>query len=260
MINIVSTFYISNTKSPLDAERTKELEDCLLNNVSSPFIEKIHLFVDNNDAVIRLNEISNNSDKIVIIEVGKRPKYSDYFNYIINNVKDQICMITNADIFLYEMNKTLIDKLKDNKIAYALTRHEHDMSHPLMNYYQGSHDSYIFNSKFLTAAIINEHSDFHQNILGIESRVIKNLCDNGFTMYNPCKQIKIVHLHKSGVRNLGQWIGLHNWGGMMITSTHLVGVCPQLYYSECDLLVGLDYAHKTQNLFIFYNKAIICVF
>jgi hypothetical protein len=210
-MNIISTFYISKYSSHLDDLRSKELEECLSNNISSPFIEKIHLFIDDDDALKRLHEITN-SDKIVIIEVGKKPKYSDFFNYIINNVQDKICMITNADIFLHETNDTLIEKLKEDKIVYALTRYEHDMSHPLINGYCGSHDAYIFNSKFINDTIINEHTQFYQNFPGIETHIIKTFHDNGFKVLNPCKQIKIVHLHKTDLRQHGQWIGLHNCG------------------------------------------------
>ena len=46
-----------------------------------------------------LNILSNNSDKISIIEVGKKPLYSDIFRYILNNLKDKNCMIINADIY-----------------------------------------------------------------------------------------------------------------------------------------------------------------
>jgi hypothetical protein len=210
-MNLISTFYVSKYSSHLDNERSKELEQCLLNNLASPYIEKIHLFVDDNDALVRLFELSNQSNKIVIIEVGKKPKYSDFFNYILHHVKDKICMICNADIFLHESNDKLIERLQEHKFAFALTRYEHDMSHPLMDKYGGSHDAYIFNSKFINESI-NDHTHFYQNFPGIETHVIKALCDVGFEMYNPCKQIKIVHLHKTHLRQHGEWIGLHQSG------------------------------------------------
>ena len=102
--------------------------------------------------------------------------------------------------------------MKENKIAYALTRYEHDMTHPLINDYHGSHDAYIFNSKFINETIINEDTNFYQNFPGIESHIIKAFCDIGFNVYNPCIQIKIVHLHKTQLRNHGEWIGLHKYG------------------------------------------------
>ena len=212
MINIISTFYVSKYSSNLDSLRTKELETSLINNISSPFVEKIHLFVDDNDSLIRLNELTNNSDKIVIIAVGIKPKYSNFFNYIINNLNDKICMITNSDIYLFECNLNLIDRLKNEKICYALSRYEYDMSCYQIDNYGGSHDCYIFNSKFINGKIINQHTDFYQNFPGIETHIIKNFCDNNFQVFNPCKQVKIVHLHKTQLRNHGQWIGLHKCG------------------------------------------------
>lgn len=212
MINIVSSFFVSNTNQPeLDDLRTAEISDCILKNVSLDFVEKIHLFVDNIESLNYLIQATKHTDKIVIIKVGKRPKYTDFYHYILHNLKNNICMITNTDIYLYECDTNLIESLKHSKIAYAITRHEHDMSKITIDPYRGSHDSYIFNSKFINDTIINEHTDFHQNILGIESHVIKNLHDQGFRMLNPCEQIKIVHLHKTNVRSYGcEWIGLHN--------------------------------------------------
>jgi len=211
MINIVSTFYLSKYSSKLDHLRSKELERCLVNNISSPFVEKIHLFVDDHDALTRLKQLTN-SEKIVVIGVRQKPKYNDFFNYVIHHLHDKICMITNSDIYLFECNLKLIDRLKHEKICYALTRHEYDMSHPLITKYGGSHDCYIFNSKFIDTKIINEDTNFYQNFPGIETHIIKTFCDQGFNVYNPCFQIKIVHLHKTNLRNHGNWIGLHACG------------------------------------------------
>lgn len=212
MIHIISTFYISNYSSHLDNLRSQELETSFINNLSNEYIEKIHLFIDDDTALNRIKEIYNHSDKVVVICVGKKPKYSDFFDYIINNIKDKICMITNADIYLNKLDLNLIDNLNHEKVVYALTRYEYDMSHPLINNYGGSHDCYIFHSKFLSMKIINEHTDFFQNFPGIESHIIKSFHDDGFKIYNPCFQIQIVHLHKTELRKHRQWIGLHSSG------------------------------------------------
>jgi hypothetical protein len=212
MINIISTFYISKYSSELDNLRTNELEIAFLNNLSCNFIEKIHLFVDDNDSLDRLKELSNKSDKVVIIEVGKQPKYTDFFRYIIDNLKNKLCMLTNSDIYLLECEENLINRLKEEKFVYALTRYEYDMSKPLIDYYCGSHDCYIFNSKFINEYIISDNFDnidFFQYNPGIETRILKTFYDEGFKLLNPCKQIKIVHLHKTQLRNEREWVGLH---------------------------------------------------
>ena len=213
MINIISTFYVSKYSSDLDELRTQELISALKNNIDSEYIEKIHLFVDDEISLNKLNEIAKDSNKIKIIELKKQPIYTDFFNYILNNLPDKICMITNSDIYLHSCDISILDKLKDNKYLYVLTRHEYDMSHYLIDNYSGSHDCYIFNSKYLDNTIINEHTQYKQNLPGIESQIISSFCKSGFKAFNPCKQIKIVHLHKTHLRNysLSDWIGLHKY-------------------------------------------------
>ena len=88
MLNVISTFYISKYNSYLDKDRSKELDDCLIKNLKNPIVDKIHLFVDDKDALRRLDEISNNSEKIFIISIGLKPKYNDFFNYIIENIQN----------------------------------------------------------------------------------------------------------------------------------------------------------------------------
>jgi hypothetical protein len=217
MINLISTFYLSKYNNLLDNERTNELIQALMNNLNSDIIKKIHLFIDENDTLEKLNEIKSNninSDKIVIIYINKQPTYHDFFNYSLNNLPNQICMISNSDIYLNLYDINLINLLNYEKYCYALTRYEYDMKNPLIDNYLGSHDCYIFNSKFLDNRIICENTNFKQNLPGIETRIIKSFCDLNYKVFNPCKQIKIVHLHKTNLRNynINNWIGLHKYG------------------------------------------------
>ena len=155
---------------------------------------------------------SNSSNSSSSSTSSSTSSSSRCLSLLLNNVKNKLCMIANSDIFLYESDNKLIEQLHENKFAYALTRYEHDMTCQLINGYGGSHDAYIFNSKYLNDSIINEHTHFYQNFPGIETHIIKTFCDNGFKVFNPCKQIKIVHLHKTNLRCYGNWIGLHKQG------------------------------------------------
>jgi hypothetical protein len=213
MINLVTSFYISKLSSHKDILRSRELQATLLNNIKSSVIEKIHLFVDNEDSHnTLLNIIKNtNTDKITVIEIGKKPTYSDYFKYIIENLQNKICMIANSDIYIHKVDNSVLDMLEKNNWGYALTRHEFDLSCPLINNYAGSHDCYIFKANLVNESIL-ENVRFYQNYLGIETRIIKALCEQNIKIFNPCRQIKIVHLHKSELRKHGEWIGLHNLG------------------------------------------------
>jgi hypothetical protein len=206
MINIISTFYTTSNE-----DRNRELTSTLLKNVESPIIENIHLFIDDIQSLNILISLTKNTDKIIIIEVHKKPLYSDFFRYILKNVKGKLCMIANSDIYISSYDEQLLNVLYQNKWVYALTRHEHDMSCPLIDRYFGSHDCYIFNSEFIDESIITyKFTEFYQNFVGIETRIISAFIELNFTAHNPCKQIQIVHLHESGVRNHGEWVGLHN--------------------------------------------------
>jgi hypothetical protein len=232
MINLITTFYISNYSSHLDGERSRELEQALINNINSEHIEKIHLFVDNEDSYNRLLNIKNqtNTEKIHVIEIGKKPQYSDFFRYAIENLKNKISMISNADIYIYEADKSILDLIIKNKWAFAISRHEHDFSCPLIDNYIGSHDSYIFKSEDMNEDIIDP-LNYYQNFPGIETRIIKAMCDQNIKVFNPCKQIKIVHLHSCNLRSYGPWIGLHDWA---ILESHLNSCwyIPPIHLSE----------------------------
>ena len=143
----------------------------------------------------------------------KQPTYADYLK-IANRLQGEICMISNADIWLKKCDETIIDLLKQHpNIGYSLTRHEYDMSCPEINYFtpeycelvwrellhwhNGSFDSFIFKSpKFVTGNI-----NHVQNIPGSE-HIFKTFMERiGVKFYNPCKDIVIVHEHKSNIRN-----------------------------------------------------------
>jgi len=177
MINLIYRFYTNN-------------KIALINNLNSDIIEKIHLFIDDNETLEKLNEIKSNninSHKIVIISVKKNPTYHDFFNYILNNLPNNICMISNSDIYLHSYDINLINLLVHEKYCYALTRYEYDMTHPLIDNYLGNHDCYIFNSKYLD-------NNFSENLFENDKKIIKLFCDLKFKVFNPCKQIKLVNI------------------------------------------------------------------
>ena len=150
MINILTSFYIAHFNSNNNSQRNDELKQCLNNNLNNNLIEKIHLYIDDNEALEYIKSLNNS--KINIIKVGFKPLYSDFFSYALNNLQNKICMITNSDIYLDECDTKLLNKL-DNNTVYSLTRYEYDMSSPLIDKYEGSHDCFIFKSPIIIIQI-----------------------------------------------------------------------------------------------------------
>jgi len=195
MIHLISSFYQSNNKDDIYIKRNTELLDSLKKNIECKVIIKIHLYVDDENSLNTIKTLENN-EKINIIKVNKQPLYSDLFEYAFNNLKNEICMISNSDIYLYEYDIDCLNRLDNN--VFSLTRYEYDMSCPLINNYCGSHDSFIFKSSLN----INLDNIKHvQNVWGSENSIIDNLCESGYKVFNPCYQLKIVHLHESNLRN-----------------------------------------------------------
>jgi hypothetical protein len=200
MINIITSFYISVIPGwNNNEERQNELKECLNINLKNENIEKIHLFLDDENALNYINKLNNN--KINIVSIGIKPTYKDYFKYSLENLSGKICMITNSDIYLHTLDLNLMEKLNDCNTVFSLTRYEYDMSAISINNYCGSHDCFIFKSPINLFESINNLS-FPQNVWGSENKVLFEMKNNGIVNYNPCFQIKIVHLHKSDVRNL----------------------------------------------------------
>ena len=195
MIHLITSFYQSNKTDDIYIKRNIELLNSLKKNIECPLISKIHLYLDNENDINIINNLENNH-KINIISTGYQPLYSDLFEYAFNNLKNEICMISNSDIYLHECDIDCLNRLDNN--IFALSRYEYDMSCSLINTYKGSHDAFIFKSPLN----INLDNVKHvQNVWGSENSVIDNICDHGYNVFNPCYQIKIVHLHESQLRN-----------------------------------------------------------
>lgn len=204
VINIITSFYISKIDNANNNDRNQELVDTLTNNIQSPFVEKIHLYVDDYESykkLFSLFETEVRTEKITVIDIGKKPLFSDFFRYANEKLHGKVCMITNSDIYIKECQNALIDMLVSQKnLLFALTRYEHDMRPYQLEQYNGglSHDSYIFNSPL--------EGDFYKDIehvqhhWGAEHKLLRVLSKTNVKIQNPCIQIKTVHLHKSAVR------------------------------------------------------------
>lgn len=127
--------------------------------------------------------------------MGKQPFYSEMFEYCIDSLNDEICIISNSDIFLYNCDMNVLNELNNN--IFALSRHESNFKCEVYGW--GSHDAFIFYPKYIEKKILKK-LEHYQNIAGSDDNIINNFVDNGYKLYNPCFEIIIIHLHKSKVR------------------------------------------------------------
>ena len=141
-MEIIQSFYYSS-----NLQRQQEIEHTLRENLLKTFINKIHLFIEDKDYNMFAHSEFMVSSKICIARLNEQPTYPQLFKYACT-LNDTICCICNSDIEfkINDIDLFLIDKLKNEKTIYILSRHEHDMSKPQINRYHGSHDAVMFHS------------------------------------------------------------------------------------------------------------------
>ena len=193
MINWITSFYLTN-----NIERQREVDKCLQKNIENSLIKKIYLFVDDKKAYKYL--IDNfNIDKIKYYILNRLTLYSDLFRCANTYCKNQICMISNNDIWLGEVKSMDLVENFEKNMVYALTRHEYNLEPKLQNLKStklgGSADSFLFHSP-VPNEIIN-YMHFPQNVWGSENVVMFELWYKNYKLYNPCYNIIIIHEHKN---------------------------------------------------------------
>ena len=117
-INIVYQFFI-----PDNAIRKAEIRDCLRRNVDNPHIDRIYLM---NERIYTFEELGCESEKIHQENIGRRMRFSDFFQFVQDRSIGGYNILINADIFFDED----LDKLYDSDIdvekkIFAQLRYEY---------------------------------------------------------------------------------------------------------------------------------------
>jgi hypothetical protein len=194
MIKLITSYFIIKNNDDESIQRNNEITQCLKYNIANELISKIYLYVDDSDAKMKALELDD-KNKVEIISVGVQPLCSQLFQFANDNLKEELCMVSNSDIYLYKCDLDCFIRMKD-KDVFALSRHEKNLKCEVLGF--GSHDSFIFKSP---VHIENIQNLAHiQNVGGSDDSIVNNLIDSGNNLYNPCFQIMIVHLHESKFR------------------------------------------------------------
>jgi hypothetical protein len=202
-MDIIQSFYYSS-----DSIRQKEIEHALHSNLNKDFVKGIHLFIEEKDYDLFIKSVfitHEKYNKITLVKFEGQPKYSELFKYG-SDLEDKLCCICNSDIEfdIEQTNIQLLDQLYNDNMIYFLTRHEYDMSCPLIKNFGGSHDAFIFHSNTLKLNIENKDTtfiDYIQNTSGIEALLAIFFIEHlNYKIFNPCLQIKLIHHHKSQIR------------------------------------------------------------
>ncbi len=117
-INIFSQFFIPNDKN-----RLYEIQEALKKNTINRFINKIYLL---NERIYTEFDLGINSEIINQIDIGRRLRFSDFFNFIQDNNIQGYNVLINIDIFFDEtINNLNYSDIDISKKMFSLLRFEY---------------------------------------------------------------------------------------------------------------------------------------
>jgi hypothetical protein len=175
-----------------DYQRHSEYLTCIHENLENEHIEHIYVFISDD------SKLNFESPKLTIIKSDSRPTYKGLFEFCNENLKNQICIVANADIILDETISTLKDADLKN-LFVALTRWE-------VFYEKGEWCIAPFNNSssqdvwaFKTPVTSTDEMNFVLGKPGCDNKIAK-LMSEYYDVRNPGLQIVTCHFHMSGYR------------------------------------------------------------
>jgi hypothetical protein len=181
-------------------DRQKEYYKVLENNINNNDIDMIYVFIDNDDILKDINK----NNKLKFINIDSRLTFKTCFEYIRDNIEnDIICIISNADIYYDETLKKL-DQLDMNNLVVSLLRYDvaTDGTYKLHNngsagVTNDSQDCWILK----TPIKVPSNTNFYFGRLGCDNRIAYEFYDAGYDLINCPMDIKSYHLHLVDYRN-----------------------------------------------------------
>ena len=175
-----------------DLARRRELLECIHHNINLGFDEVI-IFNDSVEPVINVPGVQN-------IFTNSRISYLDFIN-IVNDPKNfgALVVLTNSDIKLDSKILQLVG-LK-NRILIALSRYESNGQLTEFAFY--SQDVWVMTSQPIHRSIIYQ-CNIPLGVPGCDQRFGEIIFSAGFSVFNPCLEIKNIHLHSNVATHLDE--------------------------------------------------------
>lgn len=173
--------------------RFQEITYCINHNLNIGFDEIIIY----NDHVFP----AFNGPKIKNVETNSRITYRDFIDVVNNhsNYGSLVCL-TNTDIKL-DKNILSLDAIIKEKTLIALSRYESNGQ--LTNYPWCSQDVWVMLSQPIHQSVIHQ-CNIPLGLPGCEIRFSETIFSVGFSVFNPCLDIKNIHVHSNPSPHLDQ--------------------------------------------------------
>lgn len=197
MIHVITNYYVDSSPA-----RQREIDTCLVKNLTNPGISMISILLEEKDVETlqaMLFSVSNSLfDKVTLVIGEGRPTYNNFFSLASKKGDSQtVHILLNSDIYIDMDSTPLFEGIQDGSV-WALSRWEipHN-GKPVLYNHRDSQDVWVWRGKMeeITGA------EFNIGVPGCDNRIAKLFVDAGFTVLNPSKTVRCIHLHHSQKRN-----------------------------------------------------------
>ena len=182
--------------NPIEASRRKELELCLAKNRANNRIAHVYLMIDD-DAEVDLED-----GRVTVFRMNRRPTYQDWTRLAETSSPDHICVLANADIYFDETISLLEELFDADPTAFvALTRY--DLSGTEISLHPNPHwsqDTWAYLPEHASNPDRDRCLNFPLGVPRCDNKVAYGFAVYGHTVYNPCHQVRSMHVHESGKR------------------------------------------------------------
>ena len=178
------------------AIRQEELIYCLKKNIQCDAIDKIVLIIDDD----HVPEVK--SPKIEIVNLLERPTYLDWVELTQERDDNILSILANTDIYFDDSILNLKEIFANNSQAFvALSRYDKEGDRQKLH--QNPHwsqDVWVISSQYQFTESLKKSLNFSLGVPRCDNKIAYLFTIHGTRVYNPCHQIKTVHVQESQLR------------------------------------------------------------
>ena len=182
---------------PANPARRKELEHCLARNRENERIAHIYLMIDD-DAEVDLED-----GRVTVFRMEHRPTYQDWTRLAEEVSPDHISVLANADIYFDETISQLEVLFAADPTAFvALSRYE--LTGTELNMHPNPHwsqDTWAYLPVHASNRDRDRCLNFPLGVPRCDNKVAYIFAVYGHAVYNPCHQVRSIHVHESESRS-----------------------------------------------------------
>ena len=190
-INLYFSYYDDKNEA-----RKAEIQLCVRLNALNRIFKRVFI----------LNETDHELDFIeasprVVVTHSPRLKFKEFFCYANQQTgEDDLNLLINTDVVIGDGFDTL--SLPTPTSVICLSRYDlMEDGQYTVNVGGGSHDCWIWRGR-----LKETFGDFYMGIFLCDGVLANQFYENGYVLKNPMLDLKIYHVHLSGVRNYNIWV------------------------------------------------------